>query len=225
MTMLILDSLLILVIAWGVIYAWKTSQSMQSVKNEIKPVTRQLGSYLNTISQHLNHFKEVTESNKKTLNDQLPQAKALKDDFEVLLDHGGRLAERLDTLLEQAYAVEKEIRTTNNNIALASSSYVQSPITRETIRHRPYSDVSQQYPKNSISESVSSSLPKQEPTHIPTPSPSQRPTLATIGIPYPQPPRQTATHTDIQAEQLEAARTHVMKTRGDMINRLKGVRV
>lgn len=227
MTMLILDGLLILVIAWGVIYAWKTSKSMQNIKNEMKPVTRQLGSYLNIIGQHLNHFKETTESNKRTLTEQLPQAKALKDDFEVLLDHGSRLAERLDVLLEQAYAIEKELRTTNTNLTLGSSSslHTQTPITRETIRHRPYSEAMQQHPTPTPTASEPFATQSAAPGPAYSYPQQQHPQLPNIGIPYPQPPHHPMPHTATQTEQLEAARSHVMQARGEMINRLKGVRV
>lgn len=199
MTMMILDGLLILVIGWGVLYAWRTSAAMQTVKNEMKPVTRQLGSYLNTIGQHLQQLRETTEMNRHTLSEQLPQAKVLREDFEVLLDHGTRLADRLDALLEQAYVVERELRGTNAGVEVATSQLRQAPVTRETIRHRPYSDVMQQTP---VSHNV---VPPQQ-VYAPAPQPPMPPAYA-------------------QAEDLEIARSQAMQARSDLVNRLRGIRL
>lgn len=232
MTMMILDGVLILVIGWGVMYAWRTSTAMQTVKNEMKPVTRQLGSYLNIIGQHLQQLRETTESNRRALNEQLPQAKVLREDFEVLLDHGSRLAERLDALLEQAYAVERDLRAANTGIATATShvgdvfaagqaqtNQHQTVVTRQTIRHKPYSDVLEQTP---IPLNV-----QQGASHY-TGAPSQNVYAPTAVQPPPSPipvvaPMQQPMH--MPAEQLEAARVQAMQTRGEVMSRLRGVRI
>ena len=147
MTMLILDALLILIVGWGMFYAWRTSAKMQTIKNEMKPVTRQLGTYLTTIGDHLKQFKAVTESNKQTLSKQVPEAQALREDFEAMLDHGNRLAERLDKLLDQAYSVEKDLRNMNQNIVeqpqhqSQQTMYHTTDLKGRTIRYQPYTNI------------------------------------------------------------------------------------
>lgn len=199
MTMMILDGLLMLVVGWGIVYAWRTSAKMHNIKNEMKPVTRQLGSYLNTIGQHVQQLRETTENNRKVLTEQLPQAKALRDDFEVFLDHGQRLADRLDALLEQAYAVERNLREANTAIGKASSKY-QAPIMRSDIN--PYAAVMQQ-----------------------TPPPPPGAVMPPQFVYAPPPPAQPMSPYLTQpVDTLEAARAHAAQVRDEVSQRLKGVR-
>jgi hypothetical protein len=112
MGMLVMDSLVVMLLIMAIVFCWRLNgrvQNMKQVGQEFKPFVKNLSSYLSQITGQIDKLRETTEVSHKTLGQQLPQGMRLKDDFDVMLDHGEKLAQRLDDVLEKAYRVERQL--------------------------------------------------------------------------------------------------------------------
>ncbi len=85
---------------------------MKQMGAQLTPFIRSFSSYLTQISQNIDKLKETTETGRKELSEQIPQAMSLKDDFDILLEHSDKIARRLDQIIEKAQQVEKHLQQT-----------------------------------------------------------------------------------------------------------------
>lgn len=112
MSMLVMDVLVVALLMMAILFCWRLNgriQNMKQVGQEFKPFIKNLSSYLTQITGQIDKLREATDISHKTLGQQLPKGMRLKDDFDVIFDHGEKLAQRLDSVLEKAYRVERQL--------------------------------------------------------------------------------------------------------------------
>lgn len=81
---------------------YKRINKINGFSNNINLFLKKLGYYSGQLSSNINFL------NKHSLN--VPELLSLKSDFDVLLNHGDKLASRLDKLIEDAICIEEKLK-------------------------------------------------------------------------------------------------------------------
>lgn len=84
-------------------------RNMKKISSEISPFIKRFAEYVNKTEKSVDHFKKATEEGSKILNEKIPQALSLKSDFEVLLEHCEKIADRLDKIIKNVEVVESNL--------------------------------------------------------------------------------------------------------------------
>lgn len=112
MSMFLMDAMMVGLLIMAIAFCWRLNgrlQNMRDMGQEIKPFLKGLGSYITQIAHYIEKLQHTSEAAHKNLGNQLPQAMKIKDDFDFMLDHGEQLADRLEKILENAHAAERQL--------------------------------------------------------------------------------------------------------------------
>lgn len=110
---LILEIVLCAVLLTAIVFFWRVSQrldSVQKIGGTLSPFLKMMSQFVQNISQSLRELKNIVAMNEDTLTEKIPKATELRDDLEVLLEHGEKLAKRLDHILGEAQHVERSLK-------------------------------------------------------------------------------------------------------------------
>jgi hypothetical protein len=115
MNTILLDGLMISLLAMAIIFCWRLNgrlNNMRKMGHELKPFMKGLGSYIDQIGSYLTQLKDISETGHKSLGQQIPQAARLRDEFDLFLEQGERLAVRLEEVMTRAHQIEKQMQET-----------------------------------------------------------------------------------------------------------------
>ncbi len=109
------DLLIISLLIMAIIFCIKLNKRLKTMREmgeDLSPFMKNLSLYLQNISSSIDKLKTVADISEKGLNHSLPAAKALKDDFDILLEHADKIAARLDDVIEKARAMDHQLHHT-----------------------------------------------------------------------------------------------------------------
>lgn len=141
MNTIILDGLMISLLTMAIIFCWRLNgrlNNMRKMGQELKPFMKGFSSYIDQIGSYLGQLKDISEVGHKNLGQQIPQAARLKDDFDLFLEQGERLASRLEDVMTRAHQVEKQLQET---LQRAKHQNIRTPSVSEdsSVSSHPFS--------------------------------------------------------------------------------------
>jgi hypothetical protein len=115
MTNMLFDIFIASLLGMAIIFCWRLNvrlQSMRKMGADLSPFMKNLASYLHHISGTIDKLKYIADTSHRGLNEQIPAATALKDDFDILLEHSEKMARRLDEVIENAQQMDRQLQHT-----------------------------------------------------------------------------------------------------------------
>jgi hypothetical protein len=115
MSNLLLDGLMLILLFMAILFCWRLNKRLQGMRQmgaQMAPFMKNFSGYVSQISQNINTLKHAAEISQKDLGESIPKALALKDDFDILLEHSEKIAARLDQIIEKAQLIEKNLEQT-----------------------------------------------------------------------------------------------------------------
>ena len=139
----------LLIIAIG--FCFILSDRLKSLKiytGSLGPSMQKLNEVLQKAAQSIGTLKAISDTSHEGINKYLPTAQATRDDLVLLIEHADRLSYRLDSLIDKATAVEKDLKQTllvsirqeekrQANQSIYASSYGASPYDVDTAKNQP----------------------------------------------------------------------------------------
>ena len=171
MNNILLDGFMVTLLFMAIIFCWRLNNRLMGMKQmgaQLTPFVRNFSSYLTQISQSIDKLKETADVGQKGLTEQIPQAMALKDDFDILLEHSDKIAKRLDQIIEKAQQTEKllqqavQMASRGNPGAFAEPSMKKTPTL--SVSKTPYdpSQARREQTKNFTDEDFADEVPSHE---------------------------------------------------------------
>ncbi len=115
MTSMLFDIFMASLLGMAIIFCWRLNirlQSMRKMGADLSPFMKNLAGYLQQISGTIDKLKYIADTSHRGLNEQIPAATALKDDFDILLEHSEKMARRLDEVIEKAQQMDRQLQHT-----------------------------------------------------------------------------------------------------------------
>ncbi len=115
MTSMLFDIFMASLLGMAIIFCWRLNvrlQSMRKMGADLSPFMKNLANYLHHISGTIDKMKYIADTSHRGLNEQIPAATALKDDFDILLEHSDKMARRLDEVIEKAQQMDRQLQHT-----------------------------------------------------------------------------------------------------------------
>jgi hypothetical protein len=115
MTNILFDILMIGLLVVAIIFCYRLNVRLNTMKEmgtELSPFMKYMSDYLGQISQSIDKLKQVADVSKQGLNENIPLAINLKDDFDLLLEHSEKMLKRLDEVIDKARAVDQRLQQT-----------------------------------------------------------------------------------------------------------------
>ena len=115
MTNLFFDVLIAVLLVMAIVFCLRLNgrlKSMRQMGAELTPFMKNMSGYLGQISQSIDKLKQVADLGNQGLNEHIPVAINLKDDFDLLLEHSDKMARRLDEVIEKAREMEQRLQQT-----------------------------------------------------------------------------------------------------------------
>lgn len=111
----VFDVFLAALLVAAIVFCWRLNgriKSMRQMGAELSPFMKNMTSYLNQISQSIDKLKQVADLGNQGLNEHIPVAINLKDDFDILLEYSDKMARRLDEVIEKAREMDQQLQKT-----------------------------------------------------------------------------------------------------------------
>jgi hypothetical protein len=115
MMKLFFDGTLVGLLIVAIIFCWRLNtrlQAMRQMGTELSPFMKSMSGCLGQISQSIDKLKQVADLGNQGLNENIPVAINLKDDFDLLLDYSDKMARRLDEVIERAREMDQQLQQT-----------------------------------------------------------------------------------------------------------------
>lgn len=115
MLSLFFDITLVTLLFAAIIFCYRLNARLKNMKQmgeELSPFLKNVAGYISQISQTIDKLKSVTDSSNEVLNEKIPLAITLKDDFDILLEYSEKMAMRLDDVIAKAREVDKSLQET-----------------------------------------------------------------------------------------------------------------
>ncbi|MDP4725472.1 MAG: hypothetical protein NWS47_04205 [Alphaproteobacteria bacterium] len=132
---LFFDLLLAGLLVAAIVFCWRLNgrlKTMRQMGAELSPFMKNMTSYLGQISQSIDKLKQVADLGNQGLNEHIPVAISLKDDFDILLEYSDKMARRLDEVIEKAREIDQRLQKTIHmaDAARAHDRRVESALQR-----------------------------------------------------------------------------------------------
>lgn len=111
----VFDVFLVVLLVAAIVFCWRLNgriQSMRQMGAELSPFMKNMTSYLSQITQSIDKLKQVADLGNQGLNEHIPVAINLKDDFDILLEYSDKMARRLDEAIEKAREMDQQLQKT-----------------------------------------------------------------------------------------------------------------
>ena len=115
MMKLFFDGTLVGLLIIAIIFCWRLNirlKAMRQMGTELSPFMKSMSACLGQISQSIDKLKHVADLGNHGLNENIPVAINLKDDFDLLLDYSDKMARRLDEVIERAREMDQQLQQT-----------------------------------------------------------------------------------------------------------------
>jgi hypothetical protein len=112
---LFFDVLMAGLLVAAIIFCWRLNgrlKTMRQMGAELSPFMKNMTNYLGQISQSIDKLKQVADLGNQGLNEHIPVAISLKDDFDILLEYSDKMARRLDEVIEKAREIDQQLQKT-----------------------------------------------------------------------------------------------------------------
>jgi hypothetical protein len=112
---LFFDIIMVGLLVAAIIFCWRLNgrlKTMRQMGAELSPFMKNMTNYLSQISQSIDKLKQVADLGNHGLNEHIPVAISLKDDFDILLEYSDKMARRLDEVIEKAREVDQRLQQT-----------------------------------------------------------------------------------------------------------------
>jgi hypothetical protein len=112
---LFFDVLMVGLLIAAIIFCWRLNgrlKAMRQMGAELSPFMKNMTSCLSQISQSIDKLKQVADLGNQGLNEHIPVAISLKDDFDILLEYSDKMARRLDEVIAKAREVDQRLQQT-----------------------------------------------------------------------------------------------------------------
>jgi hypothetical protein len=109
----LIDIVMIVLLILAIAFCWNLNNRMNNVKEmgkDILPSVKTLSGVISKISEHLDLLKSHTKKAEGLLTQDIPVAKQLKDDLEILLEYSESSAKNLEILIDKAKQTEIDLR-------------------------------------------------------------------------------------------------------------------
>lgn len=109
----LLDTAMILLLGMAIIFCWRLNGRMNSMKimgRDILPAVEKLSGFITGITDQIDVLRAQSRKTQSMLSNDIPKAKALKEDLDVVLEYSENSSRNLETLIEQAKKTEIELR-------------------------------------------------------------------------------------------------------------------
>jgi|GEM_PF-5420363 len=105
MTLVMIDGMMVILLLFGLRSVMKMHEEMKeykTLKNDLSSILRHLQTNMNTAESTISTMQESIKFASTHVTPYLPQANVLRDDLNFLLDHGEKIADRLENLTREA---------------------------------------------------------------------------------------------------------------------------
>ena len=112
---LFFDVVMIGLLVAAIIFCWRLNARLKTMRQmgvELSPFMKNMANYLGQISQSIDKLKQVADLGNQGLNEHIPVAISLKDDFDILLEYSEKMARRLDEVIEKAREIDQRLQQT-----------------------------------------------------------------------------------------------------------------
>jgi hypothetical protein len=140
MQTLIVDIFMISLLFMAIIFCWRLNvrlKHMRTMGEDLSPFMRNLSVYLGNISTTIDKLRQVAEIGDSSLNEKIPTAMALKEDFDILLEHSEKMAQRLDEVIDKARQMDRQLHHT---LQLASGMQIKKQDDESAMPSSPSKD-------------------------------------------------------------------------------------
>jgi hypothetical protein len=115
MVSFLFDIILVALLVVGILFCYQLNSRLKNIRHmgeELSPFMKNVSGYIGHISGAIDKLKGLTDSNAQSLQEKIPEVLNLKDDFDILLEYGERMANRLDEIIEKARSVDTRLKET-----------------------------------------------------------------------------------------------------------------
>jgi len=112
---LFFDIIMIGLLLAAILFGLKLSGRLKTMRDlgaELSPFMKNMSGYLGQISNSIDALKKVADLGNQGLNEHIPVAINLKEDFDLLLEHSDKMAKRLDEIIEKAREMDQRLQQT-----------------------------------------------------------------------------------------------------------------
>lgn len=132
---LFFDVLMAGLLVAAIIFCWRLNgrlKTMRQMGAELSPFMKNMTNCLGQISQSIDKLKQVADLGNQGLNEHIPIAISLKDDFDILLEYSDKMARRLDEVIEKAREIDQQLQKTMHiaETARANDRRIESTLQR-----------------------------------------------------------------------------------------------
>lgn len=109
------DGLIVSLLIMAILFCWRLNrrlQHMREMSEDLSPFMKNLAIYVTNISTSIDKLKQVAQIGEQSLSTHIPKATLLKDDFDILLEHSEKIANRLDEVIEKARQMDHQLHHT-----------------------------------------------------------------------------------------------------------------
>ncbi|MES2252318.1 MAG: hypothetical protein V4482_01365 [Pseudomonadota bacterium] len=112
---LFFDVIMVGLLLAAIVFCLKLSGRLKTMRDlgaELSPFMKNMSGYLGQISNSIDTLKKVADLGNQGLNEHIPVAINLKEDFDLLLEHSDKMAKRLDEIIEKAREMDQRLQQT-----------------------------------------------------------------------------------------------------------------
>lgn len=129
MDSILLDLVMIGLLGGVIVVSYRLNaklQNLRKMEGEVGPVLQHFSVMMNQITQKVERLKQSTEELHGKISQQLPKAQVLRDDLHYLMEHGERLAKKLDHIIETNKTRPQNTATQEERVIISLRSDEQS---------------------------------------------------------------------------------------------------
>ncbi len=171
------DLVMISLLIGAIIFCYRLNNRIKTLREmgtELSPFMNNLSNYLGRISQSVDKLKQISDLGNKSLNENIPIAINLKDDFDLLLEYSDKMANRLDELIAKARDVDQKLQQTLriSEGARSNESRIDPSLKKSPERSQPernQHEMSMHYSKQTHAKNhlMNENLPLSKPLQSP----------------------------------------------------------